>query len=196
MIKLIIFFRKPANVDTVNAFEDRFASHVQLINAMPNVKRTVVNRAIGAPRGEPAYYLIHEVFFADMAAANYALNTAEGRAAGADLMSFAREISSMLFAEVWGEDPAPELPTAADAAAAAVAAITHAAPLEAPAPEKVFTIDDIIAANTPAVPAANSEEAILAAVMKVAEPVEAANPTSAVLGETLPSQITEEQNRI
>ena len=65
MIKLIIFFRKPANSDAINVFEDRFASHVQLIGAMPNVKRTVVNRAVGAPRGEPAYYLIHEVFFAD-----------------------------------------------------------------------------------------------------------------------------------
>ena len=102
MIKLIIFFRQPGNPDQ---FEERFANHVQLIGKMPGVKRTVVNRAIGAPRGEPAYFLIHEVFFTDLAAANYALNAPEGRMAGADLMSFAREITTLLFTEVWGEDP-------------------------------------------------------------------------------------------
>ncbi len=104
MIKLIIFFRQPANPDQ---FEERFANHVQLIGKMPGMKRTVVNRAIGAPRGEPAYFLIHEVFFTDLAAANYALNAPEGRMAGADLMSFAREITTLLFTEVWGEDPEP-----------------------------------------------------------------------------------------
>ncbi|MCS7057058.1 MAG: EthD family reductase [Thermoflexales bacterium] len=104
MIKLIIFFRRPANVE---AFEEHFSHrHVPLIAAMPGVVRTSVARAIGAPRGEPPYYLIHEVYFADMAALNYALNSAQGRAAGADLMAFARDIVSLMFAEVWGEDSA------------------------------------------------------------------------------------------
>jgi uncharacterized protein (TIGR02118 family) len=103
MVKLIIFFRKPADAD---AFEEHFAnSHVPLINAMPNLRRAAVTRALGAPRGEPPYYLIHEVYFEDMPALNYALNSAEGRAAGADLMQFARDIVSLMFAEVWGEDP-------------------------------------------------------------------------------------------
>lgn len=103
MVKLIIFFRKPADVD---AFEEHFANyHVPLINAMPNMRRAAVTRAIGAPRGEAPYYLIHEVYFEDMPALNYALNSSEGRAAGADLMVFAREIVSLMFAEVWGEDP-------------------------------------------------------------------------------------------
>jgi len=102
MVKLIIFFRQPADVQ---AFEDHFAHrHVPLIAAMPNVMRTSVSRALGAPRGGPPYYLIHDVYFADMAALNYALNSAQGRAAGADLMAFARDIVSLMFAEVWGED--------------------------------------------------------------------------------------------
>ena len=157
MIKLLIFFRKPTTTDAINAFEDRFATHVQLINALPNVKRTAVSRAIGAPRGEPAYHLIHEVFFADLAAATYALNTPEGRTAGADLMSFAREIATMLFAEVWGEDIAevpapsaePELAPAAAAASAAVAELANAVPLAAPIEQKPFTLDDILAMNSP-----------------------------------------------
>jgi uncharacterized protein (TIGR02118 family) len=103
MIKLIIFFRKPADVE---AFEEHFANqHVPLIAAMPNVYRSSVSRALGSPRGEPPYHLIHDVYFADMAALNYALNSPEGRAAGADLMSFARDVVSLMFAEVWGEDP-------------------------------------------------------------------------------------------
>lgn len=102
MIKLIIFFRKPADVD---AFEEHFANHhVPLIGKMPNVKRTAVTRAIGAPRGEAPYYLIHDVYFADLASLNYALNSPEGRATGADLMGFAREIVTLMFAEVWCED--------------------------------------------------------------------------------------------
>ncbi|MCS7324866.1 MAG: EthD family reductase [Thermoflexales bacterium] len=112
MVKLIIFFRKPADVE---AFESHFACcHVPLINAMPNVLRTTVSRALGAPRGEPPYYLIHEVYFRDLPSLTYALNSAEGRAAGADLMTFARDIVTVMFAEVWGEDalngaPAPRV---------------------------------------------------------------------------------------
>lgn len=103
MVKLIIFFRKPADVD---AFEEYFSNtHVPLINAMPNMRRAAVTRALGAPRGEPPFYLIHEVYFEDLPALTYALNAPEGRAAGADLMGFAREIVSLMFAEVWGEDP-------------------------------------------------------------------------------------------
>jgi uncharacterized protein (TIGR02118 family) len=103
MVKLIIFFRKPADED---AFEEHFANnHVPLINAMPNLRRTALTRAIGAPRGEAPYYLIHEAYFEDLPTLTYALNSPEGRAAGADLMTFARDIVSLMFAEVWGEDP-------------------------------------------------------------------------------------------
>ncbi len=106
MVKLIIFFRKPVDDAVIEAFEEHFSfRHVPLVDAMPGVVRTSVSRAIGAPRGEAPYHLIHDVYFADMAALNFALNSAEGRAAGADLSTFARDIASLMFAEVWGEDP-------------------------------------------------------------------------------------------
>jgi uncharacterized protein (TIGR02118 family) len=99
MIKLIIFFHKP--IDTT-AFEEHYAQqYVPATNAMPNVKRVTVSRAIGAPRGEPPFYLIQEMYFDDMAALNQSLNSPEGRAAGAVLMSFAKEIVTLMFAEVW-----------------------------------------------------------------------------------------------
>ena len=193
MIKLLIFFRKPTNTDAINAFEDRFAAHVQLINALPNIKRTVVNRAIGAPRGEPAYYLIHEVFFADLTAATYALNTPEGRTAGADLMSFAREIATLMFAEVWGEDIAkvpapsaePELAPAAAAASAAVAELANATPLAALSEQKPFTLDDILSMNSPEV---ISTDVMTSEVVSEAIAVqEFAQPSSPSLDEALES---------
>ena len=101
MIKLSILFRKPADT---NAFEEKFARHVQLITAMANVQRAAVSRSVGSPRGEAPYYLIHEIYFADMPAATYALNSPEGRTAGGDLLVWARDISTLMFSEVWGED--------------------------------------------------------------------------------------------
>lgn len=103
MVKFILYFRQPADVD---AFEDHFANrHVPLIAAMPNVVRSSVTRALGAPRGEPIFYLIHEVYFADLPSMTYALNSAQGRAAGADVMMFARDVVTLMYGEVWGEDP-------------------------------------------------------------------------------------------
>jgi len=99
MVKLIIFFRRPADLD---AFEDHFAQqYVPATNAMPNVKRATVSRALGAPRGEPAYYLIQELYFDGLADLNQSLNSAEGRNAGAVLMSFAHELVTLMYAEVW-----------------------------------------------------------------------------------------------
>jgi uncharacterized protein (TIGR02118 family) len=99
MIKLIIFFRKPASV---NDFETHFSNtHVPLIAAMPGVARTTVTRAIGAPRGEPLFHLIHEVYFDDLQACNAALNSEPGRTAGADLMVWCKETVTLMFAETW-----------------------------------------------------------------------------------------------
>ena len=99
MIKLIIFFRKPKDT---NAFEAHFSNiHVPLIAKMPHVRRTTVTRAIGAPKGEPLFHLIHEVYFDDLQACNFALNSPEGREAGVDLMAWSKDIATLMFGEVW-----------------------------------------------------------------------------------------------
>ncbi|MGQ9816154.1 MAG: EthD family reductase [Candidatus Roseilinea sp.] len=99
MIKLITFFRRPADV---NAFEDFFAQHyVPAVNAIPNVRQTTVSRAAGAPSGDPPYYLIHELYFDSPAELTQALNSNEGRNAGALLLSFAQPLVSVMYAEVW-----------------------------------------------------------------------------------------------
>ncbi len=101
MIKLITFFRRPADV---TAFETFFSQHyVPAINAIPNVKRTTVSRAAGAPSGEPPYYLIHELYFDSLTELTQALNSNEGRSAGGLLLSFAQPLVSVMYAEVWEE---------------------------------------------------------------------------------------------
>ncbi len=99
MIKLIIFFRKPADVD---AFEDLYArQYVPATAVMPLIKRTTVSRAAGAPRGEPPYHLIQEFTFDNLSDMHQSLNSPEGRAAGSLLMSFAHDLVSIMYAEVW-----------------------------------------------------------------------------------------------
>lgn len=99
MVKLMIFFRRPA--DTA-AFEEFFAhQYVPASAKIPNVKRATVSRALGAPRGEPPYYLVQELHFDSLPDMNQALNSAEGREAGTVLMGFAHELVNLMFAEVW-----------------------------------------------------------------------------------------------
>jgi uncharacterized protein (TIGR02118 family) len=99
MIKLIIFFRKPADVD---AFEEFYArQYVPATAVMPHVKRSAVSRALGAPRGEPPYHLIQEFSYDTLSDLHQSLNSPEGRAAGSLLMSFAQDLVSIMYAEVW-----------------------------------------------------------------------------------------------
>ena len=66
---------------------------------MPGLRKLVVNTVWGAPRGEPAYYKISEMWFDDRAAFDAAMASPENRAAGKDLMSFARDYVTMVFVE-------------------------------------------------------------------------------------------------
>lgn len=99
MMKFLIFVKQPPDTEV---FEDNFSQrYVPAINRMPHVARAAVVRAHGAPRGEPPYYLIHELYFNSQDDLIAALNSPEGREAGAMLMTFAKDLVTMMFAEVW-----------------------------------------------------------------------------------------------
>lgn len=103
MVKLIILFKKPPT-NEIESFENVFSqSYVPVINKVPNLLRATVTRTIGAPRGEAAYYLIHELFFNDFATLTQSLNTPQGREAGERLMGFARDLITLMYAETWEE---------------------------------------------------------------------------------------------
>ncbi len=98
MVKLIALYRKP---DDVDAFEQHyFQTHVPLVKKMPGLQRVEISRITGAPMGEPPYYLMAEMYFESAESLTAAMNSPEGRAAGKDLMSFAGNLVTMMFADV------------------------------------------------------------------------------------------------
>jgi uncharacterized protein (TIGR02118 family) len=97
MVKLIALFKRP---DDVAAFEQHYNDvHLPLIRQVPGLRKLVVNNVWGAPRGEPAYYKIAVMWFDDRAAFDAGMASDENRAAGKDLMSFAREVVTMVFVD-------------------------------------------------------------------------------------------------
>jgi len=104
MVKLIALYKKPENTEE---FDKRyFEGHVPLANQMPGLRRCEVSRVLGAPQGESEYYLMAELYFDDMDALKAAMSSPEGKAAAKDVMSFAKDIVQMMFAEVEEKVPA------------------------------------------------------------------------------------------
>ncbi len=102
MVKLIALYKRPADVD---AFEEHYANvHRPLMEKVPGVLRTRVTRFFAGPAGEPPYYLMFEALFPDRAAFDEAMKSPENRAAGKDLMSFARDIVTLAFGDAAGDE--------------------------------------------------------------------------------------------
>ncbi len=97
MVKLVALYRKPA--DPAAFDQAYFGTHVPLVNKIPNLRRVDVSRVTGAPRGEPEFYLITEMYFDDKAAMDAAMASSENAEAGKNLMSFARGIVTFVFAD-------------------------------------------------------------------------------------------------
>ncbi|HLF26494.1 MAG TPA: EthD family reductase [Anaerolineae bacterium] len=102
MIKLIALYKKPADVE---AFEEHYANvHLPLIERIPGLRKTELSRITGAPRGEAPFYLMYEMYFDDMEAYNRAMGSEENRAAGKDLMSFAKDIVMLMIADAYEDE--------------------------------------------------------------------------------------------
>lgn len=98
MVKLVATYRTPADPA---AFDDHyFRVHVPLAMRMPGLRRAEIARVTGAPGGRSDLHLIAELYFDSREALEAALRSPEGRAAGEDLMAFARDVVSLHVAEV------------------------------------------------------------------------------------------------
>ena len=96
-VKLIALYRKP---EDERAFLEHYETvHAPLVAKTPHLDKMVVNRVTGSPMGEAAYFLIAEMHFADKDAFDAAMRSEENRAAGKDLMGFARDIVTLLVVE-------------------------------------------------------------------------------------------------
>ena len=102
MIKLIALYKKPADVP---AFEEHYANvHLPLVEKIPGLRKTELSRITGAPRGEAPFYMMYEMYFDDMDAYSRAMASEENKAAGRDLMSFARDIVMMMIADAYEDE--------------------------------------------------------------------------------------------
>src|SRR5690348_1090081 len=100
MIKLVALYKRP---EDVAEFDRHYSEvHSPLMSKVPGLERMEVTRNIKAFGAEPAYYLIAEMYFRDKEAFDAAMASPENRAAGKDLMSFAREYVTLVYGEVEG----------------------------------------------------------------------------------------------
>lgn len=97
MVKLTILYRQPADEAT---FETRYNENLALLEKMPNIKRRQACMVLGGPGGKSPYHRILEFYFDDNEQLDNAMLSAEGRAAGSDLMQFAPN-AELVFAEVF-----------------------------------------------------------------------------------------------
>ena len=102
MVKLIALYKRPADVD---AFEQHYAQiHIPLVEKIPGIRKTEWTRILASPQGEAPYYMMYEMYFDDMDAYQAAMKSEENRAAGQDLMSFARGIVTLMVAETYEDE--------------------------------------------------------------------------------------------
>jgi uncharacterized protein (TIGR02118 family) len=98
MVKLIAIYKTPADVED---FEKHyFEIHMPLVEKMPGLIKAEVSKITPMPGGENKFHLMAEMYFENMDKLNESMASPEGRAAGKDMMSFAKEYVIMMFGEV------------------------------------------------------------------------------------------------
>lgn len=102
MIKLIALYKKPADVE---AFEQHYTQiHIPLIEKIPGIRKTEWSRITASPTGEAPYYMLYEMYFDNIEAYKVAMKSEENRIAGKDLMSFAKDIVTLMIADAYEDE--------------------------------------------------------------------------------------------
>jgi uncharacterized protein (TIGR02118 family) len=98
LVNALILFGVPTESE---AFDEYFTNHhMQLLRAVPNVEKIILNQIAGAAHGESPYYLVVELQFNSEEAMQEGLNSEAGQAMANDLSQFASGGVSVLFAQV------------------------------------------------------------------------------------------------
>ncbi len=98
MVKLIALYERPE--DETAFFEHYEQVHTPLAKKVPGLQKLVVNRVYADAFGrEPKHVLIAEMHFPDRETFDAAMKSPENRDLGKDLMSFAKGIVTVLFAD-------------------------------------------------------------------------------------------------
>lgn len=95
-VKLLALYRKP---EDQAAFLDHYETvHAPLARAVPGLDKLVVNKVTGSPMGETDLFLIAEMHFPDQPTFDAAMASSENKAAGKDLMNFAKGLVTIVIA--------------------------------------------------------------------------------------------------
>ncbi len=98
MVKLVVLYKKPNNTES---FDQHYRNvHMPLARKMPLLRRVEISKVIGSPAPTCDYHLLAELYFDNMEHLQQSMGSAEGKAAAKDVMSFAKDIVYMMFAEV------------------------------------------------------------------------------------------------
>jgi uncharacterized protein (TIGR02118 family) len=98
MVKFVVMYGQP---EDPAAFDAHYAAtHVPLVEKIPNLRRFEAGKVLGTPDGSDApYYHLAELWFDDADAMQAAFGTPEGQAAGADVATFATGGATVMIAE-------------------------------------------------------------------------------------------------
>lgn len=96
MFKMIAVYKQPADV---NAFNDWYKGHTELVKKVPHVVEVRNNKISGGPRGASDIYMIVEVLFNNKEEFKTAMSSPENMACGKDAFSNYKDIVSVHFAE-------------------------------------------------------------------------------------------------
>ncbi len=97
MAKIIVLFSKPKDVELFE--QEYWKDHVPMAKQMPGVKKYTVNKIVGAPRGEPAYYQMVELEFDNMDSLKKALDSQAGKDSGRHSLKIATGGITFMYAE-------------------------------------------------------------------------------------------------
>lgn len=98
MIKLIAYYKEPQDKESFD--KKYFEEHVPLAKKMPGLIKIEVSRLKGLGNMPPDFYMQADLYFNNAEELNAAMMSDEGKASAKNLMSFAKEVTSMSVAEV------------------------------------------------------------------------------------------------
>ncbi len=98
MVKLVALYKAPADVEDFD--KHYFEKHMPLVEKMPGLIKSEVSKLSPMPGAENRFHILAEMYFEDMDRLNESMASAEGRAAGKDIMSFAKDYVIMMIGEV------------------------------------------------------------------------------------------------
>jgi uncharacterized protein (TIGR02118 family) len=106
VIKYVALYRTPEDPETFD--KSYFGTHVPIVNDTPGLVRAELARVTRMMVGDPAYYVMAELYFDDVESMKAAFKTDPWRASGENLQSWGgMDLVTMFTAEVVSDDGAP-----------------------------------------------------------------------------------------